>query len=71
MLTDKTRFPVMRLGNAIIPQAAKPGSLQFSTVVWGLKMFNLMVSLLFFYEMGAGFRNSNLLAFTVHPWSQE
>lgn len=71
MLNDKTEFPVMTLGNVITLQAAKSDSLQFSSVVLGLEMLNLMVSLLFFYEMGAGIRTSNLLHFIECPFSQE
>lgn len=50
MLTEKAEFPVMRLGNAITPQAPKPGFLQFSTIARGLAMLNLVLSLLFYMK---------------------
>jgi hypothetical protein len=70
MLNDKVEFPVMRLGNAITPQALKPGSLQFSTTTRGLGMFNFMLSLLFLYEKGVRIGNSHSPAFLVCPHSR-
>lgn len=69
MLNDKAEFPVMRLGNAITPQALKPDSLQFSTIARGLKMLNLVLSLLFLYEKRLRIGNSHSSAFLECPVS--
>lgn len=70
MLNDKAEFPVMRLGNAISPQAPSPGSLQFSTIARGLGMLNLVVSLLFLYEKRLRIGNSHSTAFLECPYSR-